>query len=192
MDKEIVISIKTILFTLLLAVGVYLVIIMKPVILTVLIAIIIVIAMEHPIGVIMNQKFMNKPLSRGVAVIIAYSILAMFIILSMVIVVPPVVTQAQKLIISLSDFVKNIPGFEQENIGVKDLFGDISKISENFFTTTFSFFSGITTVLSLLIISIYMSVDWPNIKKKIYSFFNGDLKRQIQDTFDEIELSIGH
>ncbi len=192
MDKEIVISIKTILFTLILGISVYLFIVMKPVILTVLIAMIIVIAMEHPIGIIMTQKFMNKPVSRGVAVIISYFTLAMLVILALVIVLPPVVTQAQKLMISLSDFVKSIPGFEQANIGVKDLFGDLSKVSENFFTTTFSFFSGITTVLSLLIISIYMSVDWPNIKKKIFSFFRGNLKQQVQDTFDEIELSIGH
>lgn len=190
MDKEIVISIKTILLTVLIIIGLYLVYIMAPVILTFFISTLIVIAMEHPIQAIAKIKWMNKPLGRNVATIVAYFIAVIGVVLAVTIIVPPVVVQAQKLIINISNFIREVPGGQE--FDYKSILGDISSISQNFFSTTTTVFSALATVFSILIISIYMSIDWMNIKRRVYALFQGDIRKEVEKVTDEIEVSLGH
>lgn len=190
MDKEVVISVKTVLWTLLILAGGYVLYQMQPVILTFFVAFLVVIAMEHPIQHISKIKVMNSPIGRSTATIMAYFIFVVTIIVAVTIIIPPVILQLQKLFLNLSAFAQNIPGIE--GIEARDIVNNIANITGNFYATTSNVFSALTTAFTLLIICIYMSMDWPNIKKRTFGLFNGDTKEDVMNIANEIEASLGH
>ncbi len=192
MDKDIVISLKTIILTLSLLFLFYLLYMVRPIIIILAVALIIVISVEHAVMFFQGQKVFNKPLSRSAAVLITYFLLIFVLIAILTIGFQPVVAQSQKLFVNISQFIKEIPGMEDSDFSVPGLLSRFSSVSENIFTTTFSLFSGVAGIFSVLIISVYMSLDWLNIKSRFLSLFTGDLKEEIQSTIREIETSIGH
>ena len=70
--------------------------------------------------------------------------------------------------------------------------GEAGTLGESVFTTTISFISGIAGAITVLMLSIFMSIDWLNIKRRFYAMFKGKLQTEIEATFDEIERNIGH
>lgn len=192
MDKEIVISIKTVIFTFSLLLGIYLLYLIRPIIVLLVISLIIVISMEHPIEYLGKITFMNKPLSRSVAVLSSYFLLVLFVVVIITIGVPPVITQAQTLISNLANLTTEFPGTSGLQFSVKDLLPDVANVSKNVFSTTFSVLSSVAGLFSVLIISIYMSLDWENIKFRLFSLFKGKIRGEIEDTVTEIEVSLGH
>lgn len=192
MDKEIVISIKTVIFTFLLILGLYILYLIRPIIILLVISSIVVISMEHPIEYMKKITFMNRPLSRSVAVLSSYFLLILGIIVIFTIGVPPVITQAQKLISNLTNLTTEIPGATDLKVSIKDVLPDVANVSKNVFSTTFSILSSVAGLFSVLIISIYMSLDWENIKFRLFSLFRGKIRNEIESTVEEIEVSIGH
>jgi predicted PurR-regulated permease PerM len=192
MDRNIVISLHTIFLLILIVLGVYTLYMIKPVIIVLLIAFIIVIATEHAVQFLKTQTVLNKPLSRGAAVLITYFLLIAAIISILAVGVAPVVTQGQKLLANISNMYAHIPGFEDYSIPISELTPDLRALFPNVFTTTYSILTSVAGVLTVLIISIYMSLDWENIKRRLFSLFTGHLRRETEETVGEIEVSIGH
>lgn len=191
MNKQIVISIKTILILLLAVLAVYVLYKLGPVIGILLIATLLVISMESAVKYFMKLTLFNKPLSRSASVIISYVILILILLGVVTFVVPSVVSETQNLVTNFSSILQtlNIPG----NLGItlSDLIPQASKVSEGVLSATLSVFSNVATFLSVLIISIYMSLDWINIKKNFVGIFPDNMEDTVEHTFEEIEKSVG-
>ena len=89
MDKQIVISIKTIILTLLILLAVYVVYRLGFIIGILLISTLVVISMEQPVNYFMKMILFNKRTSRGVAVLISYSLFILTILITMTFILPP-------------------------------------------------------------------------------------------------------
>lgn len=191
MDKQVIISVKTIIITILIALGVYVLFRLGPIIGILLIAVFIVMSMEPAVKRFMKFTFFNQPLSRSAAVITSYLILLVILAVVATFVIPPVVTESQKMIVNLSSLTKGIvlPGSAQFNL--TDLLPQASKVSTGILSATISIFSNVTAFVSLLIFAVYMSLDWVNIKKNFISIFPDNLEDTVKDTLDEIEKSVG-
>jgi len=191
MNKQIVISIKTILILLLAVLAVYVLYRLGPVIGILLVATLIVISMESAIKYFMKLTLFNKPLSRSASVIISYLILILILLGVITFVIPPVIAETQNLVTNFSSILQTlkIPG----NLGINfaDLIPQASKVSESILSATISVFSNVATFLSVLIISIYMSLDWINIKKNFVGIFPDNMEDTVEHTLEDVEKSVG-
>ncbi len=192
MDKQVVVSTKTIIITLLLILGGYVVYRLGSVIGVLLMAILLVISIEHSVKYFMKLIVFNRHISRGIAVLISYLILILVLGITITFILPPVVIELQKIITSLSSFIRQSELSGNWQISFGDVLPEVSKISGGFLSATMSVFTNVATFISLLVISIYMSLDWKNIKKSFISIFPEKVESDVEDTINEIEEKVGH
>ena len=195
MDKQIVISIKTVLFTVSLLFAGYVVVRLGPVIGMVIISLLIVISIESVIKRIRKVTFFNRPVSRSFAVIISYTLLILLFLGILTSGLQPVLEQIRKLFIVISElFVKyNIEeNLASLDVSLKSLIPNIPSTSGGVLNTLTAIFSNFVNIISIFIISIYTSLDWENLKEKFYALFSGTLRDKVEEAVCEIEEKIGH
>lgn len=191
MDKNVIISVKTVIFTLAILVFGYMMYQLGGVLVILISSGLIVISLENSVKFFMSKTFLNKPLSRNLAVLITYFFLILFIVFTLTIGLPPVLVEGQKLVNSLINILQNLKLTADLNISISSLIPQISSLSGGVLTATLSVFSNLATVLSVLIFSIYLSLDWENLKASTISIFPEKNQDEILDTIAEIETSIG-
>ncbi|MBU1132919.1 AI-2E family transporter [Patescibacteria group bacterium] len=192
MDKEIVISIKTIILTLLLILAGYIVYVLGPVIGIILVAALLVVSLEPAVQKIMKVTFFNRPVPRGVAVIISYIIFVLVVVSVFTFGLPPVLVQFQRLVVGLSNIDGKLGFLHDLGISFSDFLPAASEFSSSVVTATLSVFSNIAAFVSVLIVSIYMSMDWENIKRNFIGFFPKNLEEKAEDTIKEVENNVGN
>jgi len=191
MDKQVVISYKSIVFFFLMLLAGYIIFRLGPVIGLFLISLVIVFAVEPMIKKLMTLVVLNRPLSRGVAVCITYILVIILMVFTVTLGLPPFVSQIEKLFRNFSSILASLQLPAGFNIQVADLIPQASKISEGVVTTVFSVFSNITTVITLLILSLYMSLDLENNKARLFSLFPATIRQDIKTVVEDIETSMG-
>ncbi len=191
MNKEIVITTKTILITFLMALGVYIVYRLGPVFGLFAVALLLVFAMEPLIKTLMNLTVMNRKVSRSAAVISSYIGLVFLLLVFLTIWLPPFVIETQKLLKNLPKIANSINLSEQWDIQLSDFLPQASAVSGNILVAGLSLFSNLTSMFSVFIMALYMSLDWPNVKRRVASIFPNKAEDIAHDTIDEIEVSLG-
>ena len=191
MDKQIVISLKTIFLTLLVLLGVYVIYKLGSILGIVFLATLIVISMEQAVKYFMKVTVFNKKIKRGFAVFISYFLFLIILAGMVTFIVPPLVIELQRMIVSLPSIVSSIqiPGDWQMSLG--DVLPVTSKISSGLVGVTFSVFSNFAMFVTLLVISIYMSADWENIRRGFVSLFPKKIEDSVDDTLSSIEKNLG-
>jgi len=187
-----VISIRTIIFTFLLILGGYIIYRLGPIIGILLVSLLIVFAVEPLIKYIMRGVILNRRISRGIAVIVVYVILLFLLAGVVSIGLPPFVVEAQRLLKSLISIIQAFQFGEGISINIPDILPEASKLSGGVLSATLSIFSNIATFFSIFIMSLYMSLDWVNLKMRFAGMFPDKYQEMVADTLDEIETSIGH
>ncbi|MBI2620719.1 AI-2E family transporter [candidate division WWE3 bacterium] len=187
MDRDIVISIKTVLFTLALFFGVYVVYRLGPIFAIILVSTLLVMALEPAVQFFMNKVLMNRPVPRSLAVSATFILFLLALAFVVTSVVPPVVNQIRNLFGVISTGISKLSGFD-----ISPFVPKISDVSGGVISVTVSFFSNIFTVLSVLVITLYMSLDWVNLKMHLISLFPQYLKAEVEEVVQGIEASIGH
>lgn len=189
MDKQLVVSVKTVLITALIALGVYVLYMLGPVLAIGLISVLIVISVESFVKLLMRQKLLNRPLPRVVAVTITYILLVIVVVFIITTVVPPVVTEGQKLIVNLPKMIAQLP--LPENFAANSLVPQAFSVSNKAFSITLDLFSNVLTVVSIFILALYMSYDWEKIKEALIGAFPVSIKHLVKETLDELEQVVG-
>jgi predicted PurR-regulated permease PerM len=133
----------------------------------------------------------NKPLSRSLAVIIAYVFVIIILGVVLTVGLPPVISQLQKMVTTLSQMAKNLNLTQADAISLTDFLPQATSFSSEFLSVTVSIFSNITSLFSLFILSIYMSLDWKNLKKKFIDLFPSKIEDEVEDTVQEVEATMG-
>lgn len=192
MDKQLTISIKTILLAALLGLGVYVLYRLGPIIGVVVVALLLVVSLEPLVTRFTRFTVLNKPIPRSVAVILSYLFLVLFLVFVFTLVIPPVLSQIQKLLGGLSDIALKLHISGLVDLSIMDLLPKPADIPGKFLSVTFSVFSNVITVVSIFIISIYMSLDWLNIKKRVLGLLPDDYRDEVKDAMAEIESNIGN
>jgi len=191
MNKEIIISIKTILLTFLFIFAGYVFYRLGPVFGIILTSTLIVLAVEPFIKRLMKFKIAKRGVTRSVAVVISYVVLITAFAFIMTVGLPPVVSQFQKMLFTLLQISRDLNITSGVNVALSDLIPQVAGLSGGFLSVTVSVFSNITTLFSILIISIYMSLDWENLKRRLVEMFPDNVKDDISDVVSKIETNIG-
>jgi predicted PurR-regulated permease PerM len=191
MNKQVVISFKTILLTFGIILAGYVIYRLGPVIGILAIAILLTIAMESVVNYLMRLTVFNKPLRRGVAVLISYGLLLLITAIIGTVGLPPVISQFQKMISGISQIAQELNLGDGFSLQLKDFLPQAANVSSELLSVTISVFSNVTTIFSIFVLAIYMSLDWKNLKKKFFSLFPEHLEDEAEDTFLEVERNVG-
>ncbi len=192
MDRQIVISIKTILLTFALILTGYVIYRLGSVIGILAVAILLVVAMESAVNYFSKLTVFNKPMKRNAAVLISYGLLLLIMIFVGTVGIPPVVNQFQKMIVGISQIGQELNLGEDFNIQFRDILPQAANVSSQVLSVTISLFSNIAVIFSVFVLSIYMSLDWKNIKRRFVSLFPERLEEEVEDTIAEVERNVGH
>lgn len=192
MDKQVTVSVKTIIIAFLIGLAGYVLYRLGSVIGIILIALLLVISLEPLVRKLTNIVFFNKPISRGFAVILSYLMLIMILIFVGTVGIPPLFSQLEKMLINLPTILSKVNLGGYINLSLSDFLPQASKISSEVLTVTISLLSNVATMISLLILAIYLSMDWINIKKQFISLFSDDQEDNIKNILNEIELNVSY
>jgi predicted PurR-regulated permease PerM len=192
MDKTVVTTTKVVLTAAAILFILWLLITLAPIFATLLFSLFIVLALEPLVKLFKKKMFLNKNINRGLAVALTFTLFILSILFVLTIGLPPVLSQAQKLLTNLSGVFSGIPGLEGMEITFGDVLPELTDVTGGIVNTTFSVFSNVLGVLSVLFLSLYMSLDWENIKKHFKDFFRGKNRQMVADLIEEIEINIGH
>lgn len=192
MDKSVVSTIKVVLTALAIVFCLYLIYFLGPILVSLTVAFLFVLALESPVKFFMQHTFMNKPIPRGMAVGLTFFLFIAAILFVLTVGLPPVISQGQKLILNLSLYIQRLPGLEEVDLTLKNLTLQLPAISGNVVDVTYSLFSNLFAVVSVLFLTLYISLDWENIKRRFLSLFSGRVKDEVALTFGEIELNVGN
>lgn len=192
MNKQVVISVKSILVALLMVLGIYVLYRLGTVIGILLLATLLVVSLEPLVKKLTKFTLLNKPLSRGFSVILAYLLLITILIFVATVGIPPVVSQLEKMLSSLSTITSKVNFGDYISFSLSDLLPQASKLSSGVLSVTISVVSNFATMVSLIILSLYLSMDWIHIKKQFISLFSDDKGEDVEDTINEIELNVSH
>lgn len=191
-DKQFVISFKTIFTTFLVVLGAYVFYKLAPIIGILIVSLFLVISMEPAVKFFGKLNLMNKPLSRGFSVILAYLLLVMALILILTLGIPSVLFQAQNLLLGLSRLPQTLTLSEGIEVPLMDFLPSYSQISGGLLSTTYSIFSNLAAIVSVLVISAYISLDWPNIKVRFLSLLPKSAAEDALYIIGTVENNIGH
>ena len=191
MDKNIVISLKTIAQAFLVGVAFYAVFRLGTIIGLVALALLITLSLEHTVQFISKQIIFGRKINRPIAVLVTY--LSAFLLASLAISVglDPLITQSQKLIQTL---IKNQDKFtfgKDLNISLSDVIASFLATSGGVLSATRSIFNNVTAIFSVLILSIYMSIDWENVKSRFALLFKEEHREKVGRVMSEVEIKIG-
>lgn len=192
MDKEIIISIKTIAVAFAAILGVYVIYRLGPIFAILLVSALLVLSLEHLVKGFMKQTFLNRHLSRSISVIITYAIFVTGVVVIVTLMVPPIFEQAQKLFASLFSFLSVLNVVPSKDLSFQNLLPGLSSMTGGVVGALSSGLSIVTSVTSLIMLSLYMSLDWENLKRRFISLFPDKNKLQILRTVEEVELNVGN
>jgi predicted PurR-regulated permease PerM len=191
-DRQYVISLKTIMLAFLLLLGLYIVYRLGPVIGVLVISLLIVFSVEPLVKKLMKQTILGKPLTRGFSVVIAYAIVIAILSVVLTIILPNFILQTQKLLTNLSYIFEQLNLSTAIDFSSEGIINQISKVSTSFINALYGSFRVLATLFTILILSIYMSSDWDNLKLKMAALFPEKLEQEFLETIDEVETSLAH
>jgi len=184
-DKDIVISLKTAFAFAGVALFGYVVYRMGSVFAILGVSLLIAIAVEQSV-----KRLVKRRVRRSVAVYVVYIVLIALGSGLITIGIPPLVKEVRKLLENLPGMLASIGGLEQFGFSPADLLPQLAKVTSNVLSVSYSVFSNIAVLVSVFFLSLYMSLDWDNIKTKLLSLFKMEMRDEIEETIYEIEVSI--
>lgn len=191
MDKHVLITIKVVATVLVFGLSIYVLVKLAPIFATLLIALFLSLAIEPAVEYFQKLALFNKPIPRGLAVGFSYFLFLLVVVFIVTVGFPPIWAQAQKLLMNLDSLILGISLPEGYELSLESITSSIPNFSDKAINKTFSIFSNIGAILSTIVISLYISMDWENIKSRFINLFSGKLKDAVSTTLHEIEDSIG-
>lgn len=179
------ISIKTILVLAAVVLAGYVIVMLGKVFAILGMALLIATAAEQSI-----KRLVKRRVRRGFAVYFVYILLVLLAIGIFTVGTPPLVKEVRKLITNLPTIVQSLSGLEAFGISPQDILPQITTITSNVISVSYSVFSNVAVLITVFFLALYMSLDWENIKGRLLSLFTSNLRDEIEETIFEIEVSI--
>jgi predicted PurR-regulated permease PerM len=184
------ISFKTIFYTLISGGILYLLYSSTDVLLTVVLSVVIVLSLEPLVKELLKLRVFGKnPFRRTSAVLISYLLVLLTIILAFVYAIPEVAREFPALVSTIEKTVEEYSAKYNLNAGNLP---NISQFTERAVTISLGFFSNIFGLLSLILLSLYISLDWEKIKKFIHKHIPNGGGHVFDKIVYDLETYIGY
>lgn len=191
MPTKVEISYKTVLFTVFFLIGLWLIIQIKDIIILLFLSIILLSGLLKPV-----EWLNSKKIPRALSVLIVYIFIIAFIAFTIGIIVPPLVSQSSDFISKLPQILGTINDFLIFNkIPVENLSDIISRqlqsVAGNFISVTSAIFSSIFLVITLLVLTFYLLLEWNKFLRLLTSPFSGKQEKKVTNLITKIESGLG-
>jgi predicted PurR-regulated permease PerM len=191
MDKDIVVSLKTIVQAIFIGIGLYLVYRLGRILGLIFISLLIAISVEHTIKYLSQREVFKRTLGRPISVLITY--LSVFLLGALIVTIGsgPVIAQSQKLIQTLLNNQELFTFGNKLEFSLSEIVQSFLATSGGVFNATRSIFNNVAAIGSVFITAIYMSLDWENIKSKFVLLFKEENREQVERVIVDVENNTG-
>ncbi len=167
-DKQLIISLRTILLFLGTLIGLWVFWLIRDVVLIFFISLILALTLEPFVEWLDNRKI-PRPISVVVNVLV---VILAFVGVGSVAVIP--LQQISRLIVSLPSYLDSLtklPILDGFQIQLNDaIYAQLSQTTGNIVTATLGAFSGLLTVVVVIVFTVYILLDFDNLRKMFISF----------------------
>lgn len=184
MTSKIEISHRTIIFTLALLMGLWLILQIRDILFLLFIAFILMSALRPLVELLVRVK-----VPRMLGILLLYGVIFGFFGFSLAGAIPSLVTQSTKLIHELPIFVTRVLPYW--DIDVRSMSQQIAPISENVVKVTVGIFSNVITTLTVLVFTFYFLLERRHIEVFLSSTIGEGAARQALDVVETIEQRLG-
>lgn len=140
------------------------------------------------------DQLCEKGLSRSLAVLLTYVVFVLGFSTVFALAIAPMISQTQRFLETLPAFTSavNIPGLESLQVQVVDSVAKgISTASANILKVSVGVFSNALAAVTILVMTFYFLVDFPEIRKRFVSLFARRDQDNIKKAAAEAEEKIG-
>lgn len=184
MTSKIEISHRTIIFTVALLMGLWLILQIRDILFLLFIAFILMSALRPLV-----ELFVRVKVPRMLGILLLYSVIFGFFGFSLAGAIPSLVTQSTKFIHELPIFVTRVLPYW--DIDVRSMSQQIAPISENLVKVTVGIFSNVITTLTVLVFTFYFLLERRHIEVFLSSTIGEGAARQTLDVVETIEQRLG-
>ncbi len=185
------ISYKTVIFIALFMAAIWFVIQIRQIIILLFISIILLSGLHQPVEFLISKK-----VPRILSIAIVYIILILIIAFIIGTIIPPLIMQTTEFVSRLPQIVGTINNFLVFNqIPIGNISDVISKQSQqaagNIVSISRSIISSIVLIVTTLVLSLYLLIDWQTFIRLIASPFSGKQEKRIISLISNIERGLG-
>lgn len=185
------ISHKTVVFTVAFLISLWLLIQIREIIILIFLSVILVAAFLKPVEWLSARKF-----PRVFSVLLVYLLVIALMSLAASIIIPPLVEQTSALISKLPQIISNINEFFIfANIPAEDVSSVLSKQIQGFVgnivSITTTIFSSIFLIITVLVLSFYLLLDWNKFVSLASSPFSGKQEKRVIGLISKLENGLG-
>ncbi len=184
MQKRIEISLQTIVYTLAILAGIWLVLQIRDILLLLFIAFLLMTAI-HPL-VTGLERFR---IPRAVSILLVYIVVLGFLGVSLASAIPVLVVQSTKLFQTLPGLVTKILPYW--NIDISTFTQQIAPISENVLKVTVGIFSNIFTTMTVLVFTFYFLLERRHAEHILSDLFGEAIGTEVTDGLRLVERRLG-
>jgi len=185
------ISYKTILFAAALIFAVWFLIQIKTILALLFISLILVSAFHSPVDFLQRRK-----IPRALAIFILYFLVGGFFAGAVSLVIPPFIEQTRNLIekfpVILAEIAKFVTFYQ---ISTQELVSRVTQefgpLGANFFKITLGFLSSVIGIITLIVFTFYLLLEWPKVVSLASSAFSGKEEKRIKKLLNDIEAGLG-
>ena len=170
MPQKVDVSHKTIIFIALFILSLWIIYLIRDLLIILFVAVIFVSALSPLVNFFIKLK-LPKVLSIGLTYVIIISVLAGFLVS----IIPPLVEQSNRLIVSSPPLVSQF--FNGINIDKTLLSSELTALSKNLFSITLSVFDNLLAIIFLLVLTFYMLLEKDNLESRLASLFRNKEER---------------
>lgn len=187
MPKKIEISHRTIIFTVLFLLGLWLLYRIVDVLIAVFLAILLMAVINPAVTRLTKYK-----IPRTLSVVLVYLLIFIIVGVAIGILLPPSIEQTTNFAKTLPDYLQRIGASNviTEEIN-RQIARTLSSIPSFVVKTSVSVFSNIWALFSVLILAFYMLIAREKLDDQISSFFGPEKKRSVTELINDIETGLG-
>lgn len=190
MPKKIEISHRTIVFTVIFLLSLWLLYFLRGVLIILFLALILMAALNPLV-----DRLERWRLPRALAIALIYILIFSVIGLAIWGVIPPLVNQTQNLVSRFPSYLESLRwlGVDKEAVysQLNQLTEQLGVISSGIIRTFVSFFQNLINIVVLLVISFYLLLERKNLGRYLLRFFGDNAEKTGIRVMDEIEKRLG-
>ncbi len=187
MPRKIEISHRTIIFAAVFGIILWLLFTIRDIILQVFVALLITLILNPLVTRLSRYK-----VPRALSAIIIYLLVVGIIGFALSELIPGLIDQTTDFAVSLPGFVSGIKlPLNLNQTFAQELSAQLSHVPQQLVGFVVSIFSNTLTILSIIIISLYLVIEWPHMEKELENFFGEQKAVSFKNTLRELESRLG-